>query len=455
MTISPVMLPADPRHVRALTLEHSSGSGYDADVRTGAPEGGAPRAIDSRTNHGRARDGSSVDARDKGARVVHGCSALPPAVSQNSQGDGGQGIRSVERTAGDSGGGERCVVPRRQKPERPAIRNHRSGVEEEEERLMASIARLDTLLREESGRAVAKASSRVSDSPRSGPGVRTDPLKSGREMERKPAVREPVGGIAKSRVRKGPGKETKTCGSSGVAPTMVPKVGSSHGVSAPAVSGVADEHAVSAAPSSRSMFPPLFSRVPPCPSERRERGRYAPPGADKVRASSPVAERVTPRMPASHIPGTSHHDTGREQRWTGRRDDRRGSGEAMPLQYHRPHHDNGRGGGDIARNIGGIRRQEEWVQRTAPSPRQRNRDARYGDSSGGWHGYSGGGHDYYSERAAATDPRDAWDVREERRGWAGEPHSDDQQTHDGRCRGGAPREWDRCVSCALYLSIPV
>lgn len=318
---------------------------------------------------------------------------------------------------------------------------------------MASIARLDTLLREESGDdAVAKASSKIPDSPRGRADVRADPLKSGRGMERKP-VREPVGAIAKSRVRKGGGKETKTCGSLAVAPTTVPKVGPSHGASAPAVNGVANEHAASAVPSGPGLFPPLFSRVPPCLGERRERGRYAPPDADEMRANSPIVETVASRMPASHVPGTRHHDTGREQRWMRRRDGD-GSGEAMPVQYHRPH-DNSRqavlprrvvdssvGGSDIPRDIGTSRRQVESVQRTPYSPGRRHRDTRYGDSSGGWHGYSGGGHEYYGERIAAADPRDAWDVRAGGGDWTGEPHPDDQRAY-GRC--SATREWDRCV----------
>eukprot|EP00903_Cladosiphon_okamuranus_P021889 g20123.t1 len=462
MAASPAMLPADHRHVRASTLEHNS-PGCDADALPGAREGSTPRAVDARTNHVRARFDSRVDSRADAPRGPHVRPALSLPAPVNGQGRGGQGIDSAGRAARVGVGGcERGVARRRQKPERQAGSDRQSTAvgEEEEERLMASIARLDTLLRkEEGGDTGAKASRKASESPGGGMGLRTDQQKRGREAERKPVARAPAGGIAISRVRKGGGKETKACRSLGMASTMGAKVGQNHGISEPAVSGVANEHAATGAvPSGAGMFPPLFSRVPPCPAERRDWGRYAPPEGDGMLTNSPPTEAATSRVPASHVPG-ARHGNGHEQRWTGRRDDV--PGEAMPVQNHRSHNENSReavmtrrAGGSSSRGGGLAReneatRQEEWAQRTPCSPGL-HRDARHGDSYEGWNGYNGRGQEYYGQRVSSADPRDVWDIRAERRGWAGESPPEDQSAY-GQCRGVASREWDRREDGRQYL----
>ncbi|CAM9775122.1 unnamed protein product, partial [Ectocarpus sp. 12 AP-2014] len=88
-----------------------------------------------------------------------------------------------------------------------------------EEQLTASIARLDTLLRQGAGEASRRVS--VAPSPGGSGGVTTSSKSAGR-VERRPA-RAPVGGIAKTRVRRGATKEITS--SAGPLVNVEPKAG--------------------------------------------------------------------------------------------------------------------------------------------------------------------------------------------------------------------------------------
>lgn len=322
---------------------------------------------------------------------------------------------------------------------------------------MASIARLDTLLREEGGGdAGGPHARREKTGPppdhrvpggggTGGGGARTESVKSRGGAERKPTTRAPpAGGIAKSRVRKGGGgKGAKACGSTGREPSRLPGPGLAYGSSsARAETGNAGGNAGGKAPTRPGSFPPLFSHLPAfAGGEGRDRGRYVgaeevgeagpPPGAPHHH-HHPRGSRFPDTRPQPPVACTSRCPAGSDQRWPtpGAEDF---SAWAMPAQY-RPR------GGDDGRPAPASK---PWAPRYPCSP-GRHRDTRGGDGSE-WD-------DGHRFREVTVDRRDAWESRGRREGWAGgEPRPDYRAAHGHDRGGGGCREWDRCVRPAVRV----
>ena len=456
------VLPADPCHVRAPGCIVRDRPAVDPETPTGGRNRNLsfPRAIAANSTHEAACRGAAPVADGQGIRpagVLRNCPAQSPvspcrdrvpraglgrttATTGGRSGSGGSG--------GGGGGGSR----RRQLPGRretgPGGGSPENG---EEERLLASIARLDTLLREESGDAGGPRHASNEKPASSGRlpsggegGARTGLFKGCGEAERKPAARAPagVGGIAKSRVRRGGGKEARACGLAGRAPTKVrPGLGedSSERVE---LGNNPDGNADGAAPAGGpGMFPPLSSHVPAAfaggEGRGRERGRYAPYDAEEEDGEA----GPSPQVPC-HPPGGSrypearvayrHPVVGSDQRW-GRPGERAPAMNVTSAQY-RP-----RGEGQPAAAS------TPWAPRYPCSPGRRHRDARGGDDTGGWYEDH---HHGYRVAAASVDRRDVREARERNGDWAGERRPDYQATH-GHDRGsGGCRAWDGCVLCA-------
>lgn len=187
------------------------------------------------------------------------------------RGESNCGTSPVVRTGSDG--------PYRQDSEgRPPL----PAAEGDEKRLMESIARLDSLLRKETGTGVTSRTSRrvpAPPNPNSDPstlvdiGVRRDPTKTGGEKQKKPRR---AGGIANSRVRKGGGFEQKhidsvevvaaTLGDCVGAPALAPPVVTAS-ASTPVGGGAFEQSTATA------LFPPLY-RGSPYPEDQRGGGRY-------------------------------------------------------------------------------------------------------------------------------------------------------------------------------------
>ena len=150
-----------------------------------------------------------------------------------------------------------------------------ASAEREEQQLMASIARLDALLKDDRAPACKSHPSRRNDesaastsSANTGDVAQTEISKSS-ARERKPAR---SGGIAQTRVRRGSGKETKTCGSARAARrSSVTAEIESAAVQPTTATPVAS---TSAAITDPVVFPPLVRRARVCSDETAKRGRF-------------------------------------------------------------------------------------------------------------------------------------------------------------------------------------
>lgn len=457
-TTATTMLPADPRHVRvtagcgaATTHQHDSPH-FGADTRTGCGKGrpAVATALEADTIQPR---GSIPDRRNNTPHLLLDSSAHSPAFSRRSHGlcSGMQG--SAERVMGD--GSAACTTQKLETQGAPKD----GSPEREEERLMASIARLDTLLREENGepRAPARIANPVNRN-------------NGGEVECRTA-RVQMGGVAKSRVRRGSGRETKTCRSRGSVPALTPKIALTSPVPVPAALPLRTDAVVT--PISPGMFPPLYNRTPACPGGQPARGRSLHPGANGMehsgrsqevsnqippsrapvsRAAFPLSHRISPgeerRMVDRRDGGSADvsHDTYQQRqtgqmacdsiRWVGHNNDRSSYGydsACAPPRYFVP-------------------REGEMTQQRTRTP-ARYWDPEHDDYRGeGRYDYSGGGGDvrrFCSDaRYADTHQRDDWDLRRERGDWTREPPPDQYPPARGRDIGGGT-EWVRYEALPL------
>ncbi|CAN0394660.1 unnamed protein product, partial [Ectocarpus sp. 8 AP-2014] len=282
------MLPADPRHVRAgatsatSTAFQQDSTPYDADTSMGGCQGKVPSAIEANFIHDTTRP-EAIDGRHKDK---------PPCLAPSSKVNSPVSSRRCDGLSVGVGGGD-GGLHRRQKAKRQIAKS--TTQEEDEGRLMASIARLDTLLREGGG----EVSRRASDAPMpGGSGGVTASSKSGRRVERRPA-RAPVGGIAKTRVRRGASKEITS--SAGPLVNVEPKAGLVSVAAAAPVHATAVADAGAAIMASPGLFPPIFGRVPAHTGGGREIRRYEPPDAVQQASNGP-SRGVAYREPASHCP---------------------------------------------------------------------------------------------------------------------------------------------------------
>ncbi|CAM9984399.1 unnamed protein product, partial [Hapterophycus canaliculatus] len=144
------LLPADPRHVRACAgsgapTTHQHGGPNCAEKSTRCRTGEFVTGMETDAIREAACVGSIPDRRNKTPHLLVGTSEDSPACFGHSHGSYSGEQSSVGRAIAD--GSAACI---RQKSETQAAPQGRSPVGEEE-RLIASIARLDTLLREENG----------------------------------------------------------------------------------------------------------------------------------------------------------------------------------------------------------------------------------------------------------------------------------------------------------------
>ncbi|CAM9267325.1 unnamed protein product [Ectocarpus sp. 12 AP-2014] len=418
------MLPADPRHVRAdatsatSTAFQQDSTPYDADTSIGGCQAKVPSAIEANFTHDTTRP-EAIDChhKDKPPCLAPGSKVNSPVTSRRCD-----GLRVGVR--GDDGG-----VRRRQKAKRQTAK--RATQEEEEEQLTASIARLDTLLRQGAGEASRRVS--VAPSPGGSGGVTTSSKSAGR-VERRPA-RAPVGGIAKTRVRRGATKEITS--SAGPLVNVEPKAGLVSVAAAVPVHATAVADAGAATVASPGLLPPIFGRVPAYAGGGREMGRYEPTDAVQQTPNGP-SRGVAYREPASHCPVgrtassllyrcCADDEQRRAKRTDGRPED------AAPGHYRQ---EGRRPAGAASRWVGDgndryhydarasprypDQREERWVPQTPCSPaRYRGVDNSY-DNHRGWHDHSRGG-SYYrrDDLRAAIDPRDAPGVVDHAR-WIGE-----------------------------------
>ncbi|CAM9156578.1 unnamed protein product [Ectocarpus sp. 13 AM-2016] len=406
------MLPADPRHVRAgatsatSTAFQKDSTPYDADTSIGGCQGKVPGAIEANFTNNTTRP-EAVDGHDKDK---------PPCLAPGSKVNSPVSSRRCDGlrvgVGGDDGG-----LHRRLKAKKKIAR--RATQEEEEEQLTASIARLDTLLRQGAG----EASRRVSISPMpGGSGGVTPSSKSGGRADRRPA-RAPVGGIAKTRVRRGATKEITS--SAGPLVNIEPKVGLVSVAAAVPVHATAVADAGAAIMASPGLLPPIFSRVPAHAGGRREMGRYEPPDAVQQAPNGP-SRGVVYREPASHYPvgrtasSLSYRCCADDEQRRAKRTDG-GPVDAAPGHYRL---EGRRPAGAASRWVGygndryhydaraspryPEQREERWVPQSPCSPaRYRGVDNSY-DNHRGWHDHGRGG-SYYrrDDLRAAIDPRDA------------------------------------------------
>lgn len=479
---TPTVTPADPRNLRegarssSPTICEYDSPLYSTDMPTGGLKGNLSRAVEAKTAHD-TRCGAFVDGQNKPVRGVHGDSAHSPVSSYR-----GHGSRAgVAGTGGGSSagravdGGRPGVACRRLKSQSQAAPNGRSTEEEEEEnRLVASIARLDTLLREENGDADELNASQnnlgcSNPVPRGTGDVRRESRKARGEMERKPR-RVPVGGISKLRVRGGSSKETKNCSSVEPVPSAVPKPGVNHGmpvkrvVPSTSAIGMASDGADATTSIGPGMFPPLFCQVQTGPADRGERGRYivadASAGGENG-LSREAATHVTHSRVASPLPYRCSTREG--QRQVEQRDD----GYIEVVHEHQYCENAGRdftpacGGADINNRYGNgaidppryTVRRENYCLQQSPRSQARHRDARYGDGPEGLHGDIGGARGYDVDRVAAIGSRDVWERQAGRRDLTRKLQPDEQPIALGHERGGSTG-WDRCDAyhCAFQPS---
>ncbi|CAM9560876.1 unnamed protein product, partial [Ectocarpus fasciculatus] len=418
------MLPADPRHVRASVTSATSTTSqqdstlYDADTSMGGYQGKVPSAIEANFTHETPRV-KAIDGRhqDKPPCLALGSKVNSPVSCRRCD-----GLRVG--VGGDDGG-----VHRRQTAKRQAAKS--AMQEEEEERLTASIARLDALLREEAG----EASRRACDAPMLGGSHGVTPsLKSGGKVERRPA--RAVGGIAKTRVRRGATKEITS--SAGPLVTLVPKAGLVSVAAAVPVHAAAVAGAGATIMASPGIFPPIFGRVPVHTGSEREIGRHEPPDAVEQAPNGP-SRGVAYHEPASHCPVSraasplSHrYCIDNEQRRAKRTD----GGPVDAAQGHYRQRE-GRGpAGAASRWVADgndryhydarapprypDRREEGWLPQTPRSPARHRRVINSDDHHRGWHDHSrGGSYCRRDDLRAAIDPRDAPGVVHHAR-WIGE-----------------------------------
>lgn len=418
------MLPADPRHVRAGTSSASSiafqqdSAPYDTDSSMGGCRGKIPSAIEANFTHDTTPP-EAVGGRgqDKPACVTLGRKANSPASSRRCDG-------LHVGVGGDDGG-----VHRRQKAKRQTTK---SAMQEEEERLTASIARLDTLLREEAG----EASRRASDAPMpGGSGGVTPSSKSCGRVERRPA-RAPVGGIAKTRVRRGATKEITS--SAGPLVTVVPKAGLVSVAAAVPVHATAVAGTDASTMASPGLFPPICGRVLAHTGGERETGRYEPPDAVEQAPNGP-SRGVSYHEPASRCPVSREASPPSYRYCTHdpqRRAKRTDGGPVVAAQGHYRQPEGRRPAGAASRWVPDgnhryhyharapprypDRREEGWLPQTPRSPARYRGFDNDDDNHRGWHDDGRGG-SYYrgDDLRAAIDPRDAPGVVDHTR-WIGE-----------------------------------
>ncbi|CAM9260937.1 unnamed protein product [Ectocarpus sp. 4 AP-2014] len=417
------MLPADPRHARAgatsatSTVYQQNGTLYDADTSMGGCQGKVPSAIEANFPHEITRP-EAIDGRHQ-----HKPPCFAPGSKVNSPVSSRRWDWLRVGVGGDDGG-----LHRRQKAKRQIAKS--ATQEEEEERLTASIARLDTLLREGDD----EASRRASNAPMPGGSGGVTPSKSRGWVERRPA-RAPVGGIAKTRVRRGATKEITS--SAGPLINVEPKAGLVSVAAALPVHAIAVADAGAAIMASPGLFPPIFGRVPAHMGGGREMGRYEPP--DAVQQAPHASSRgVTYREPASHCPVSraasplSYRCCADDEQRRAKRTDG-GPVDAAPGHYRQ---EGRRPAGAASRWVGDgndryqydtrapprypDQREERWVPQTPYSPARYRGVDNSDDNHRGWHDHSRGG-SYYrrDDLRAAIDPRDAPGVVDHAR-WIGE-----------------------------------
>lgn len=164
--------------------------------------------------------------------------------------------------------------------EETGLARAQATAEREEQQLMASIARLDALLKDDRVPASKSfPSCRKSKSAASNSTARTEDVAQTEVSQSGPRERKPArsGGVAQTRVRKGSGKETQTCGSARVAPAM--PAGRSSATSAIESAAVPPTTATAVTDTFTAItdivvFPPLAKRERMRSDEAPERGRY-------------------------------------------------------------------------------------------------------------------------------------------------------------------------------------
>lgn len=417
-----------------------------------------------------------------GARSGEGSPSGSGSGSLSRPGPGGSvGGSSVGR--GGSGTG---VVRRHDLGERAVpMGGSTATAAREEDRLMASIARLDALLREDRGQdaGAPRASRRVLPSPNPSAGGE-DVVQRKRKTSKRDGEREikpqRAGRIGKSRVRGGGGKETKTFGSAGPPPTA-PSGGFD---SIP--SAVASTTATpSIPPNAPVVFPLLRSRRAPFSDDGRERGRSGVLDAhgegggaeafhgdgEKARENARLREEVPAlssapsgvsvarlAVPANSPPPEFYYDY---ERHVGSRDHsairdyyrpREADRPALAPALRIPKNDRYGGDGRYAAPRYPLEREADgWMDPAPPTPLQ-YRDVGRDEHRGELMRYYGDGGDEFDEqgrwygsgyhrhrRVAAVERRDLWERQVDCGDWAEEA----EQPRAVRERAG-PTNWDRC-----------
>ncbi|CAM9105168.1 unnamed protein product [Scytosiphon promiscuus] len=269
-TTETTMLPADPRHVRA-----GAGSGACFTPQHGAV---TPTSTEAGTIREAACFGSFPYRGNKAPHLLLDSLVESPAFCR-------QDHSGRQSSAGRTKGDDSIAFVGQELGTRAEPRG--GSPDGEEERLMASIARLDTLLREDNGKPHAPTAAVNSVSRKDSGG-----------MECK-AARMQAGGVAKARVRRG-GRETKAYGSAGSVPVVAPKTPLTQSVPVPTATSLAT-NAVVPAQISPGMFPPLFGRTPAGPGVQPPRARCLRPGEHEKNQTGPP-HKMLHETPASHVP---------------------------------------------------------------------------------------------------------------------------------------------------------
>lgn len=410
--------------------------------------------------------------------------------------EGDVGTESGRRSAcrGGAGNGHGSFPRGREeggRPVPPTGSTAQAKVGDEEKRLMASIARLDTLLQKErsstgpSSTGAGEGCSGAEKNERLGGSSQV-----GTERDRKPPRK---GGIAKSRVRKGGGNGTKTCGSAyldGATPAETSVVASTAVASSSAVATAAG---ASAAPTTPVLFPPVYRGLP-LPENRLDGGRYRqldtedkleqrdiyedmprgfPGGGQGSRDHGRGGPSRGPdaRLPVSVMPETSRQPVFMDHQHASRREDRAPPHEfyQLPRDCHRPTFTPPRRtvDGYPDRNGGGRRsprypvyQEEGRMEQGSHTPvsyREVPPDVGRQDLL---RGFGGNRYEmphsrddrrgYYCEdgRLPADDPHDAWNRDMGQQEWERRPPQHRggylEERSDVRVEGGGRTAWVRC-----------
>ena len=259
---------------------------HDGNLPMGCNMESIPRAVGANSTCATAALNAVGEPQDK----FHSFSLGGPAPSPGLRRDDCDSGRSVSGNGnGNSAGRSRSdgVAGRRNDSIKRSVTQEETGLlwapataQREEQQLMASIARLDALLKDDRAPASKsfpshrKKKTSASDSTARTEDVAQTEISQSGPRERKPAR---AGGIAKTRVRKGSGKEAQICGSARVAP-VVPASRSSansaiESAAVPSATATAGTDSFTAI-TDVVVFPPLATRERMCSDETPERGRH-------------------------------------------------------------------------------------------------------------------------------------------------------------------------------------